>query len=229
MPDSPPDEGRLPDRMSAARAVAFDFNGTLSHDEPILFAVYREMSSARGRPLSADDYYGAPAGLSEEAIIGTWLGVEGEALAALVEERIERYLELSGDGATVPHTLREAVAYAASCVPVAVVSGAFRREIEPVLAGAGLDRHVELIVAAEDVERGKPDPAGYVRAVELLGRELLPSEVVALEDTEAGVASAKAAGLRCVAVLGTHPPERLRGADEIVEAIDVDLVRRLLE
>jgi len=51
---------------------------------------------------------------------------------------------------------------------------------------------------------------------------------VALEDTEAGVASAKAAGLRCVAVLGTHPPERLRGADEIVEAIDVDLVRRLL-
>ena len=49
--------------MSAARAVAFDFNGTLSHDEPILFAVYREMSSARGRPLSADDYYGALAGL----------------------------------------------------------------------------------------------------------------------------------------------------------------------
>jgi len=85
-----------------------------------------------------------------------------------------------------------------------------------------------VIVAAEDVERGKPDPAGYARAVELLGRRLLPSEVVALEDTEAGVASAKAAGLRCVAVLGTHPPERLRGADEIVEAIDVDLVRRLL-
>ena len=175
--------------MSAARAVAFDFNGTLSHDEPILYAVYREMFSAWGRLLSADDYYGALAGLSEEEIIGTCFGVEGEALAALVEERIER----------------------------------------PVLAGAGLDRHVELIVAAEDVERGKPDPAGYVRAVELLGRELLPSEVVALEDTEAGVASAKAAGLRCVAVLGTHPPERLRGADEIVEAIDVDLVRRLLE
>jgi len=214
--------------MSPTRAVAFDFNGTLSHDEPILFAVYHEMFAARGRPLSADDYYGTLAGLSEEAIIGTWLGVEGEALAALVEERIERYLELSGDGATVSRSVREAVAYAADRVPVAVVSGAFRREIEPVLAGAGLDRHVEVIVAAEDVERGKPDPAGYARAVELLGRRLLPSEVVALEDTEAGVASAKAAGLRCVAVLGTHATERLRGADEIVEAIDVDLVQRLL-
>lgn len=214
--------------MSVVRAVAFDFNGTLSHDEPILFAVYREMFSARGLPLSADDYFGTLAGLSEETIIGTWLDAEGEALTALVEERINRYLELSGDGTTVPPTLREAVAYAAERVPVAVVSGAFRREVEPVLAGARLDRHVDVIVTAEDVEHGKPDPACYLRALELLGRELLPSDVVALEDTEAGVASAKAAGLRCVAVLGTHPRERLRAADEIVEAIDADLVRRLL-
>ena len=214
--------------MSVTRAVAFDFNGTLSHDEPILYAVYREMFSARGRPLSAEDYYGTLAGLAEEAIIGTWLAVEGEALAALVEERVNRYLELSGDGATVPQTLREVVAYAADRVPVAVVSGAFRREIEPVLVGARLDQYVEVIVAAEDVERGKPDPAGYARALELLDRGLLPSEVVAFEDTEAGVASAKAAGLRCVAVLGTHPLERLRAADQIVETIDAELVQRLL-
>jgi len=214
--------------MSVTRAVAFDFNGTLSHDEPILLAVYSQMFSVRGRPLSAEDYYRTLAGLSEEAIIGTWLGVEGEALAALVEERIDGYLELSGDGATVSQTLREAVACAADRVPVAVVSGAFRREIEPVLVGARLDGYVEVIVAAEDVERGKPDPAGYARALELLDRGLLPSEVVAFEDTEAGVTSAKAAGLRCVAVLGTHPAERLRGADEIVDAIDVALVRRLL-
>lgn len=215
--------------MNAARAVAFDFNGTLSHDEPILCAVYREMFSEHGRPLSVADYYGTLAGLSEEAIIGTWLGIEGAALATLVEKRIERYLELAGDGETVPHTVREAAAFAAEYGPVAVVSGAFRREIEPVLAGAGLDRYVEVIVAAEDVERGKPDPAGYLCALELLGGELLAHDVVAFEDTEAGVASATAAGLRCVAVLGTHPPERLRGADEIVEAIDIDLVRRLLE
>lgn len=219
--------GWLPD-VGAVRAVAFDFNGTLSHDEPILCAVYRELFSAHGRPLSITDYYDKLAGLSEEEIIGTWLGAEGDALAALVEERVDRYLELSGEGSTVTQTLREAVSYAAARVPVAVVSGAFRREIEPVLAGAGLDPHVAVIVAAEDVERGKPDPAGYARAVELLGSELLPHDVVAFEDTEAGVASAKAAGLHCVAVLGTHPPERLRGADEIVEAIEVGLLRRLL-
>ncbi|MBM2821514.1 MAG: haloacid dehalogenase [Thermoleophilia bacterium] len=215
--------------MSVLRAVAFDFNGTLSNDEPILYAVYRDLFSEHGRPLAETDYYGTLAGLSEEAIIGTWLGAKGDELAALVEERIERYLALAGDGETVFRAVREAVEYAAGRVPVAVVSGAFRREIEPVLAGAKLDRHVAVLVAADDVERGKPDPEGYLRALALLDRGLLPPEVVAFEDTEAGVASAKAAGLRCVAVVGTHPAERLRKADELVEAIDVEVVQRLLE
>jgi beta-phosphoglucomutase-like phosphatase (HAD superfamily) len=210
------------------RAVAFDFNGTLSHDEPILFDVYREMFFERGRPVSVEDYYGNLAGLSEDAIIGRWLGVEGEELAQLVEERIERYLAVARDGSTVSGTIREAVAYAASRVPVALVSGAFRREIEPVLVAAGLDRHITAVVAADDVGVGKPDPAGYLRAVELLGPGLRPHEVIAFEDTEAGVAAAKAAGLYCVAVLGTHPEERLREADERVSSLDEEQLFRLL-
>ena len=59
-----------------------------------------------------------------------------------------------------------------------------------------------------------------------LGRD---GEVVAFEDTEAGVASAKAAGVRCIALAGTLPPVRLAQADEIVDAIDEPLLRRLLE
>ena len=212
-------------RMSVVRAVAFDFNGTLSRDEPILYAVYRDMFAERGRPLTEHDYYGTLAGLSEETIIGTWLGAEGPELAALVEERIDRYLALAGRGETVSQGVRDAVSYAADRVPVAVVSGAFRREIEPVLAGAGLRDAVSVIVAADDVENGKPDPAGYLRAVALLGREA--SEVVAFEDTEAGVASARAAGLYCVGVLGTHPPERLSAADELVQDVAVEVLERL--
>jgi beta-phosphoglucomutase-like phosphatase (HAD superfamily) len=108
-----------------------------------------------------------------------------------------------------------------------VVSGAFRREIEPVLAGAQLDGYVSVLVAADDVERGKPDPAGYLLALELLGG-VAASEAVAFEDTEAGVASARAAGLRCIAVAGTHPPDRLRLADELVTALDVDVLKAVL-
>lgn len=214
--------------MGGVRALAFDFNGTLSHDEPILYAVYRDMFAARDRPLSERDYFGTLAGLSEETIIGRWLGVDGDELAELVEERIERYLALAGDGNTLSPAVREAVAYAADRVPVAVVSGAFRREIEPGLAGAGIADRISVLVAADDVERGKPDPESYRRAVSLLDDDLRPDEVVAFEDTEAGVTSAKAAGLYCVGVLGTHTSERLSAADELVEALDVGVVRRVL-
>jgi beta-phosphoglucomutase-like phosphatase (HAD superfamily) len=51
---------------------------------------------------------------------------------------------------------------------------------------------------------------------------------VLLDFTEAGIASAKAAGMRCLAVLGTLAPERLAGADEVVSSVDLGLMRRLL-
>ena len=124
--------------------------------------------------------------------------------------------------------MRKAVRYAAERVPVAVVSGAARAEIEPVLGAAGLDGLIAAVVPAEDVAEGKPEPDGYLRALELLDGDLETRDVLVFEDTEAGVASAKAAGMRCVAVLGTLAPERLAAADEIVRRIDVPLLQRLL-
>jgi beta-phosphoglucomutase len=210
--------------MGATRALVFDFNGTLSRDEPVLYAIYSALFAERGRPLSEADYYGRLAGNTEEAIIRGWLGVEGDELEALVEERIDRYVR-TADGSTVPRAVREAVRHAASRVPVAVVSGAFRREIEPVVERAGLADAIGVLVAADDVTRGKPDPEGYLRALEALGGDLEPADVVAFEDTEAGIASARGAGLRCVAVRGTLPDDRLAAADAIVDEIDVELVR----
>jgi beta-phosphoglucomutase len=213
--------------VDVVRAVLFDFNGTLSRDEPLLCRIYQELFAAQGRPLAEAEYYRLLAGRSEEAIIGGWLGVDGDELAALVEERIDRYCA-AADGATVPAAHREAVRYAAARVPVGIVSGAYRREIEPVLRGAGLADEISLLVAADDIVSGKPHPEGYERAVSLLGDGVVPRDVVALEDTEAGVASAKAAGLRCFGVVGTMGAERLAAADERVERIDVALMRRLV-
>jgi beta-phosphoglucomutase-like phosphatase (HAD superfamily) len=193
----------------------------------VLFGIYSELFAEHGRPLTETDYYGRLAGNTEEAIIGGWLGVEGDDLRALVEARIDRYVARA-DGSTITRELREAVRYASARVPVAVVSGAYRREIEPVLERAGLTRHVTVVVTADDVSRGKPDPEGYRLALEALGGSLEPRDVVAFEDTEAGVASATGACLRCVAVRGTLPDDRLAVAEAIVDAIDVDLVRSLV-
>ncbi len=213
--------------MRATRALVLDFNGTLSHDEPVLFAIYAELFAEHDRPLTEADYYGGLAGNTEEAIISGWLGVDGAELDALIEERIERYVRVA-DGSTVPQSVREAVLHAAERVPVAIVSGAYRREIEPVVARAGLADAVQLLVTADDVCRGKPDPEGYLRALDALRLAGRPDAVVAFEDTEAGVASALGAGLRCLAVRGTLPDDRLAAAEAIVDAVDLELVRSLV-
>jgi HAD superfamily hydrolase (TIGR01509 family) len=210
------------------QAVIFDFNGTLSHDEPILLAIFQELFAEYGRPLSAEEYFDELAGRSDPEIVRTWLGADHPAVGEVIARRADRYRELAADGSTVPEEVREAVRYAAERVPVAVVSGAARAEIEPVLEAAGLAAQVRVVVAAEDVPQGKPAPDGYLRALEVLDGGLAASDVLVLEDAEAGIAAAKTAGMRCIAVLGTLAPERLAAADEIVPALDVGLMRRVL-
>jgi beta-phosphoglucomutase len=209
------------------QAVIFDFNGTLSDDEPILYRIFAELFAEHGRPLSAQEYLDQLAGLSDPEIVRTWLGRDHPAVEEVIEERIARYRAAVSDGSTVREEVREAVRYAAGRVPVAVVSGAARAEIEPVVTAAGLAGLLAAIVGAEDVSAGKPDPAGYHRALELLDSGLEASDVLVFEDTEAGIASAKAAEMQCFGVLGTLAPDRLAAADEIVPAIDLPLMRRL--
>ena len=111
-----------------------------------------------------------------------------------------------------------------------MVSGASEAEILPVLAAAGLTDAFAAVIASDHVAAGKPDPEGYLQALTLLGGSgpVDPSRFVAFEDTEAGVASAVAAGLVCIAIAGTHPHERLGAARRIVPRIDVALIDELL-
>jgi len=212
----------------APRAVIFDFNGTLSDDEPLMYRIYEEMFGREGRPLSQRQYLDELAGHTEAEIIGAWLGRDRPDLAELVAERIARYRDLSRDGSTVYPEVRDAVRYAAGRGPVAIVSGAAREEIVPVVEAAGLAPHLRAIVAADDVARGKPHPEGYLRALELFGDGVAPAEVLAFEDTEVGVAAAKAAGVYTVGLTRTLGAARVAAADELIDAIDLETLQRLL-
>lgn len=212
--------------MAPVVALTFDFNGTLSDDEPILCAIFRELFAERGRPLPETAYYAELAGLSDEAIVRRWLGDDYPDLAGAVAERIARYRARVADGSTIGPEARAAVRYAAARVPVAIVSGAALAEIEPVVEAAGLAALLTAVVSAEAVERGKPDPEGYVRALGLLGVDA--ASAVAFEDTEAGLAAARAAGMRCIAVGATVAPERLADAEAHVPALTEAVVARLL-
>ncbi len=206
-------------------ALLFDFNGTLSDDEGVQCAIFRELFAEQGRPLSEQEYFDGLAGRSDPEIVERWLGTGHPATAEVLERRVQLFRERAGDGSTVAPQVREAVLRAAERSRLAVVSGAVRSEIDMVLRAADLDVF-EVIISAEDVTRGKPDPEGYLLA---LGRlRLQAADAVAIEDAPPGIAAAKAAGLSCVAVLGTAPRERLGQADEIVPRLDAGLVDRLL-
>ncbi len=74
-----------------------------------------------------------------------------------------------------------------------------------------------VLVTAEDVRRGKPDPEAYLLAARRLG--VSPEQCVVVEDAPAGIEAAKAAGMLVIAVATTHDPADLRSADVVAPAI----------
>jgi len=207
--------------------MVFDFNGTLSDDEPLLCEIFVRLFAEHGKPMSAQEYFDRLAGLSDPEIVRAWLGDDHPDVEAVLAERTDLYREAVVDGSTVHEHVREAVRYAADRVPLAICSGAARAEIEPVLEAAGLTDCFRVIVSSDDVVRGKPDPEGYSSALALLGID--PAAALAVEDTEAGIASARAAGVRRVLALKTTlDPDRLAEADELIDRLDVDVMRRHL-
>jgi len=193
--------------------MVFDFNGTLSNDEPVLARVYGELIPG----LTSEEYFEHLAGHTDDHIFGG----DQELIAA----RVARYIELVSDGSTIDEETRAAVRHAAGRVPVALVSAALREEIEAVIGAAGIRDCFSVVVAQDDVARGKPDPEAYLRAAELLAVE--PQELVVFEDTAVGVAAAKAAGAYVVGLTHTLGAARMQAADELAERVDLPVVERL--
>jgi len=207
------------------RAVVFDFNGTISHDEPLLAEIFERMFAEVGIDVPAQLYFSDFAGYSDPEIVDRVLerfgrGGDRASAAALVDRRMELYLEAVRTRNPVLPAAAEAVRRIADRVPVAIASGAARVEIEGVLEAAGLRPVFDVIVTAEDVVHGKPDPEGYLIALDRLGAD--PAGALAFEDSVQGVRSAVAAGMRCVAIAGTAPDELLAeaGAEAIAVALD---------
>jgi|tagenome__1003787_1003787.scaffolds.fasta_scaffold20825971_2 beta-phosphoglucomutase len=213
------------------RSLIFDFNGTLSDDEHLMEAVTAQVLARHATPPTHREYIDRLAGLSDEAMVRTWLG-DREDVDAIVAERIDAYRRRVHDGSTVDGLMRQVVHAAAGRAPIGIVSGAALAEIQPVIDAAGISDLFRFVVTSDDVLEGKPHPEGYLVALGLLrgsvAADLQPGQVAVIEDTEAGVLAAKAAGMYCLSLLGTMTADRLSAADELVESIDVALVERLL-
>jgi beta-phosphoglucomutase len=142
-------------RGHETRAVIFDFNGTISDDEPVLDELFQALGARLGWPLTSDEYYAELAGLSDPEIVDRILARTGADADrdALLREKIDRYKALVAETPTVSAAAAAAVRAAATRVPVAIASGAVREEVEHVLALAGLRERFAVVVCADDVAR----------------------------------------------------------------------------
>jgi HAD superfamily hydrolase (TIGR01509 family) len=203
-------------------ATVFDFNGVLVDDEHVHLAAFREVVAPLGIDLSDRDYDEKYIGFDDVGAFRAMLTDHGQSASdaevmRLVEAKKPVYLRLAASGLSVFPGAAELVRICAQHGPVGVVSGALRHEIELGLATLGVKDVIAFVISAEEVPRCKPDPQGYLMARERLG----PLAAVVIEDSPAGVRSAKGAGLCCIAVLHSAKKEDLMnaGADAVFERI----------
>src|SRR5262249_31843144 len=131
--------------------------------------------------------------------------IDSDTLEALMQRKARAYLESVKSHPVIFPGVREFVHEAAAAYPLAISSGALRHEIEVTLEQAGLQKEFLHITSAEDVAIGKPDPQPFLHALNALNRQRLEQTIDAgsclvIEDSIPGIRSAKAAGMKVLAL-----------------------------
>jgi len=213
---------------SVRRGVIFDFNGTLSDDEPLLLRIYTDMFLEHLQwTLTPRHYYARLAGCSDREIIDIVVeefGDGDQALASrLLHERQQRYCRLVEQRSPIaPGTVELVQLLHDQHVPIGIVTGAPRTEVDFVLACSAITDLFTVTITDEDVANGKPDPEGYLAGAHKLAVD--PAHLLAFEDSVPGVRAARAAGMRCLAVEGTRPRAVLESeADAVVARLEPSL------
>ncbi len=208
--------------------VIFDFDGVIADTERLHLRAFQQVLAGGPMALTEEAYDARYLGYDDAGVFHALAADRGRRLSPgelenMVTEKGRRYDALVGAGEVVFPDAPDCIARLAADLTLGIASGALHGEIEAILEAAGLRRHFSAIVAADDVERSKPAPDSYARAVELLSAELgrppSPSGFVAIEDSRWGIAAAIAAGLPCVAVTTSYGPEDLPGAALVVSRL----------
>ena len=215
-------------------AVVFDFDGVLADSEGLHYAAFRDVLSDHGWTLSERDYYDRYLGFDDAALVSEFTRDHGLALAApaqaaIVRKKVDFFQERLATAAVLYPGAPAAVARLGAHYRLGIASGSLAVEIRTVLDSAGLREAFAVIVGADDVTRTKPAPDPYLAAVRALG--VAPSAAVAIEDSRWGLESARAAGLRTIALTTSYAAAALDRADLVLGSLDditVDAIAGLL-
>ena len=176
-------------------AILFDFDGVLADTEPLHYHCWRQILGGFGVDLPWDYYETHCIGTSEHDTIRAYLTLADPPLAFdalwaqyprkkdLFRAMIAKDVPLAPGACELLRQLRQQFR-------LAVVSSSNRREVEPALQTAGIREHFDALVCGLEVPNLKPAPDPYLKAAELLEAR----QPLVVEDSNAGVASAQAAG-----------------------------------
>ncbi|MGA7669358.1 MAG: HAD family phosphatase [Nitrolancea sp.] len=203
-------------------AVVFDLDGLLVDSEPVQIQAWRDYLASQGKELDQallNRLYGLRVWDTARVVIDE-LGL-GLSVDQVVEQRDARFFKLlpgrldAMPGATqIVHALRDLGAR------LALATSGHRRYVDVALDALGLSGMFETEVTGDMVGSGKPAPDIYLAAAERL--TLAPGLCLALEDAPNGIASAKSAGMCCLAV-PNHMTVSIEGfdrADAVLESLN---------
>jgi HAD superfamily hydrolase (TIGR01509 family) len=215
------------------KAIVFDFDGVIADSEPLHFAGFRDVLAEEGIVLTERDYYDQYLGFDDAGafrIMGRDRGClwSQQIVGELVERKAKRLQTLTENVSILFPGAADAIRRAAAAVPIAIASGALRREVVGVLRREGLEQLFTAIVAAEDAPASKPSPDPYLTAIARLSNATSSAiearDCVAIEDSRWGIESARAAGLHVVAVTQSYETDELASVDMLLSQIgDLDI------
>ena len=211
--------------------VIFDFDGVIVDTEPLHWEAFRRMFSPEGLEITWEHYLDRYLGFDDRDVFRAVYKDAGrdlpdEDLQGMIERKAIVFEALVQERNPRPYAgVIDLIRHLEGDVPLALCSGALKRDVEPILKNLRIAAAFNSSVTAEDVNASKPDPESYILAIERLRlafprRELEASRCVAIEDTPAGIEAAAGAGLKVLALCNTYPPDQLSRATRIVESLE---------
>jgi HAD superfamily hydrolase (TIGR01509 family) len=216
------------------KGVLFDYNGVIVNDEHLQEQSLATVLKTFGVSLTHELYKQHCLGRTDAEAFANLQQASPDKLGSvtiqeLIEQQVHEYLTLIRQQRIIFPDIREVFARLHPEYRLGVVTASLKAEVLPVLEGEKLLPFLEGVITADDVTKGKPDPEGYLKGVVALN---IPKEnIVVIEDSPSGVKAAKAAGLKCVAVLHTVSAKELAQADMVINTIkevDATLLEKLL-
>ena len=212
------------------RSVIFDFDGVITDSEVLHLRSFNRVLGRFNVEISSKDYYQTYLGLSDfdcyRALIKNGvLRISERQIPGLVEQKNRIFEELARtEGRTIEGVHKFLKMLYQNKVPMSICSGALGSEIEMLLEEADLRYFFSVIVSAEQVKKGKPDPEGFLLTLERLNKgrtePITANQCIVIEDSHWGLAAASAAGMHTIAVTNTYEAEYLGRAEKIVSRLD---------